>query len=351
MFTLHLFIISFTVFFNKDSFMTRNQLAFGNRESSSFDRFNDYADYVSKEFRIEEIALAETSSGQFSGKVTVVSIGSIIGAAYVTSPLNFVDLDPDSIYIDIKLAGRLSSRTAGQTLEYGTNQAAFFPPGHAIYGNTTRHSSVVFKLSQDRLIETIRIMSPSRNFDASLLAKAQVLDTDSGPNVSQILRALFSVIEECQLSPELLGRLTMEDMIYRTTAFALAPFHFAREERRSVNRVSRSDKIVDNICELIRRNPSRWISKTEMEKIANLSGRAIQSAFQEKFGVPPMEWQRQEKLRSTREALLKSDDVTKIATLSYDFGFTSPAKFAAYYKRLFGELPSETLSQRNKRGR
>ena len=54
------------------------------------------------------------------------------------------------------------------------------------------------------------------------------------------------------------------------------------------------------------------------------------------------------KLLSTVRRILKHSDpaVVKIGDIAIENGFFDPGRFAAYYRALFGETPSQTLAQR-----
>jgi len=74
------------------------------------------------------------------------------------------------------------------------------------------------------------------------------------------------------------------------------------------------------------------------------SQRTIYYAFDEVYGVPPMEYYKFLRLRAVRQRLKRSDlsstTVTQIAT---SYGFCHMGQFACDYKKLFGESPSSTL--------
>lgn len=51
------------------------------------------------------------------------------------------------------------------------------------------------------------------------------------------------------------------------------------------------------------------------------------------------------RLNAVRRALKAADSRTEtVAAVAVCWGFTHPGEFAADYRRLFGELPSETLN-------
>lgn len=319
-------------------------LAFGDQHASSFDNFSDYADFLSGAFKLDDVAPTNRATEGFSGRVSVFSFGSIAGAACSASAVTFIEKDAQSLCVDFKLAGASSLVVDGKTMELRKGQIALFPPHQQCLNDMSRHSSVAVKISQSRLLQTVRAMCAAPEAKLEAPGQPQVLEAPASGLLTPVLKSAFSLIDDCKLSTPLLERLNVEDMIYRALSLALFPQLIVECGDRP-EKSGRDNRTVELICELIRQNPTRWVSMTEMEAAANLTGRAIQLAFQKRFGAPPIAWQRQEKLRLVREALL-TGRISKIASVAADFGFANPSKFAAHYAREFGELPSETLKKR-----
>jgi len=67
------------------------------------------------------------------------------------------------------------------------------------------------------------------------------------------------------------------------------------------------------------------------------------SAFRKARGYTPMEFLTDERLQSARERLLKSNFESSVALIALECGFINLGRFSQYYRKRFGELPSETL--------
>lgn len=325
-------------------------LVFGNSQASISNSFKHFAEGASRLFELEEVGVAKSAETGFQGKLSFVSINSVTASAYSSTALKYIGKGLDDYFVDIKARGSASVTTKNRSLSYGEGQVALFAPFQPTFVDASLHSSAIFKISGSRLQETIDAINPESRAESleNITEKAPLVAPINGKvSPLQLFRAVFSLVDECQSNPDILGRLNVDDIIYRTIAFALFPQLFIKDDELSLRKVNRSAKIVDKICDLIKQNPSRWISKSEMESTTNVTGRAIQLAFQKRYGVSPMDWQRQEKLRRARDVFLRSNKFEKISSLAYDLGFTSPTKFSAYYKQLFGELPRETIKKRN----
>ncbi len=92
--------------------------------------------------------------------------------------------------------------------------------------------------------------------------------------------------------------------------------------------------------------PNEPITVNELCKIAKVSIRTLQYAFLEHYGVTPKTYLKYLRLNNVRRELWLSDsNLTKVNDVSNLCGFWHMGQFAADYRNLFGELPSETLQK------
>jgi len=78
----------------------------------------------------------------------------------------------------------------------------------------------------------------------------------------------------------------------------------------------------------------------------NSSSSPIFHGFKEIFGVSPMVYLKIHRLQGVRRLLKASDPETvSITEIANKFGFWSAGHFARDYKKMFGELPSETIKR------
>ena len=85
------------------------------------------------------------------------------------------------------------------------------------------------------------------------------------------------------------------------------------------------------------------VSVSDVYKYSAVSWRTPDRAFKERFGISPKQYIVATRLVSVRRALLAVPSDTKIADVANDWGFWHLGRFASDYKRMFGELPSDTL--------
>jgi transcriptional regulator GlxA family with amidase domain len=64
------------------------------------------------------------------------------------------------------------------------------------------------------------------------------------------------------------------------------------------------------------------------------------------LGLPPISILRRKRLGDMHAALLMGGHATTVREIAIEHGFVELDRFAAAYRRLFGELPSRTLQRR-----
>ena len=88
------------------------------------------------------------------------------------------------------------------------------------------------------------------------------------------------------------------------------------------------------------------ISLAELENVACVSQRTLQTGFYRFYGVTPMSYIRRHKLTRVRQILSNMQDGQgNIGDIAADWGFYHFSNFSRNYKALFGECPSETINR------
>lgn len=97
---------------------------------------------------------------------------------------------------------------------------------------------------------------------------------------------------------------------------------------------------------------TEYLSDLDVATVAEavgVSARSLHYAFQTSRGYSPMSYLLQCRLGRAHHALLSSDPHdTSVAHVATDCGFSHLSKFAAAYRRHYGELPSQTLKLTSK---
>lgn len=84
------------------------------------------------------------------------------------------------------------------------------------------------------------------------------------------------------------------------------------------------------------------LSVVDLCQAAGVSRRTLEYAFRERFGLSPKAYMLARRLDEVRAELRRDPDRQSITRVANQWGFHHLSRFAALYRRQFGELPSET---------
>jgi AraC-like DNA-binding protein len=115
-------------------------------------------------------------------------------------------------------------------------------------------------------------------------------------------------------------------------------------ECRSASARSRSREVVVECAEsYIRANAGLPVPVSELCRVVGLSERGLRNAFYGVRGMSPTQSMLHARLLGARRALIERDRPVTVTDVAVRFGFFELGRFAATYRRTFGESPSDTL--------
>ncbi|MDP4533525.1 AraC family transcriptional regulator [Marinobacter salarius] len=118
---------------------------------------------------------------------------------------------------------------------------------------------------------------------------------------------------------------------------------FENNTHRIVSELS-DNKIIEAVQDYISRNINDNISITELASQLNMSKSKLFGEFSREKGISPAAYIKQKKLIAIHERLSNPNkDSTSVSQIALDFGFNHLGRFSSDYKKLFNELPSETV--------
>ncbi len=112
------------------------------------------------------------------------------------------------------------------------------------------------------------------------------------------------------------------------------------DDKSTFNQRARAIELAINFIEDHR---GEAIRVSEICRETAVPWRTLDRAFRERFGVGPKAYLTRRRLGGVREALAAGPRDLRVADIANAWGFWHMGQFARDYKRLFGELPSETL--------
>ncbi|WP_411877119.1 helix-turn-helix domain-containing protein [Vulcanococcus limneticus] len=161
--------------------------------------------------------------------------------------------------------------------------------------------------------------------------------------VRSYLRQLFGLVEASpgRLAEPGMARLIEQDLLPLLVE-ALAQGSAARLDRPPARL-----ELVKVAQDWMHRHPDLPITLEELCHQVYASRRSLIQGFSEHLGMGPMAYLKLQRLHAVRRLLLAAaPEQTTVAAVAARFGFLSAGHFSRDYRRLFGELPRETLAAR-----
>lgn len=165
----------------------------------------------------------------------------------------------------------------------------------------------------------------------------------NGLNWLPVIRALGGTVDAFECDPEQLTAAGLDDVILRTAVMMLCPALAVMPP--AVAPPARGFDL-GPLLEQIRANLGGRVTLADMERWSGRTARAIQLAFQKRFGMKPMEWVRERRLELVHVALKAAPPGATVADVAAACGMPRMATLIPMYVRRFGELPSKTLRGR-----
>lgn len=106
------------------------------------------------------------------------------------------------------------------------------------------------------------------------------------------------------------------------------------------------NQCINNITRYIDENLKNDISVDDLADISKLSVRSIYNIFSDSFSTTPRSYIKNRRLQRVRQELLRGA-ARNVTEVGLDYGFMHLGRFSSHYKKLFGELPSETIKKRS----
>ncbi|MBP3959946.1 helix-turn-helix domain-containing protein [Gemmata sp. G18] len=127
----------------------------------------------------------------------------------------------------------------------------------------------------------------------------------------------------------------LEQECVRAVVAGVAPVGVARRSALSLAALVRRAE------ELMRAHLREPLGAIDLCKELRVSDRTLRLAFHERLGLGPMAYYKAVRLNTVRSGL-KADPAAAISDVARGYGFHHLGNFAADYRRLFGERPSQT---------
>jgi len=299
---------------------------------------------------VEFIPLEPAPAWWFYG--THLSLGGIEASAWTAKPLRLRFGERRELLALFCYGGVQSLRQASQTWRI-TEGSCLLMAGGSCTLEASLSSVVAFTLSEERLLHTAKIMGGLHKNPKDwqqTLKQAHGWCLPEDPAVPSMLLALQQLMAMAgQLSgfgSGLLGRLQLDDQIYRMMAAMVFPE--LREEQnidRLLNRQRQGRDAFDELIDYIQQNLSEPLTLSILESHSHYSRRALQYAFVERMGCTATQWIRNQRLDFARQRLENPRPNDSVGSISRECGYRSLGLFSVDFQQRFHVKPSQLLRE------
>lgn len=294
-----------------------------------FDNFEELADNL----RLWNIQINQLEAGEKTHSITQLSVGNTsIAYGTFTGRTHQVG-DPPTMGTIAFHAGQ-SSSLVWRKQNVPHNSLMIFPNKSELDAVTKGLLNNVYTISIP--IHILKFLLGTQKNKEIIISTSQNIAT-----LQQIIHSSCQILKE---QPELITsqhfHKSFENELFDAVSEALS--FITLQPKRIVNNSKKPlwSKIEDTMGSAI----DSPIYVTELAKKTRTSERTLLRLFKERFGISTKTYLNFMRLNGVRRDLNNTSlGENKIADIANKWGFWHMGQFAADYKRLFGQLPSETL--------
>ena len=191
---------------------------------------------------------------------------------------------------------------------------------------------------------TIKIINESDPL--ILLNESDPLILQCDPAIMQMLRDTLQVI--CSSFDNSTTHRTqyskLHSLIELQVPYLLAQALMASETYLIKETAAKRNHALRTAIEYIKSASDGTVSIHKFCDDTGINERTLQRAFLEQYNVTPKSYIQMQRLNKAYKVLLYSDpNATRVTDVATNHGYWHMSQFASDYRRLFGELPSDTL--------
>lgn len=230
----------------------------------------------------------------------------------------------------------------GEVFDYDTIIA--LPGGRALDFRTPRRHELVAVTVRADTLNDYALQVEHRDLEAELHGRN--LLAASPAHAAQLRSFLVTVFTSLRATPQMLAheqmRKALEQAIYATILESLGG---APEPRQAPSGRARQI-VVERAREFMREHIEEPISVEDLCIHLRVSRRTLQYSFQDVLDLNPVKFLRAMRLNGVRRDLKRADPQRdNVADIAARWGFWHLSHFAADYRAMFEELPSDTLKR------
>ena len=245
-------------------------------------------------------------------------------------------------HVDVPLSGYVVSRCGTQEIIASPHQAAVFSPRQHTYVPHWSDNAAQLLIKLDRRSVEGELEGLLGRPVADPIQFSMAMSVAAGPGRAWLstLAGLLDFLDGGRATGPAVARHT--ELLERTliSGLLLSQPHSYSEVLHEDPGGIRGDSAVDRVVDVIKASPENAYSLADLCRVASLGARGLQTQFQRRYGMSPMQFLQNERLDRARQSLRAGDGT--VSDIAYAWGFSNLGRFAKAYQRRFGELPSVT---------
>ncbi len=257
------------------------------------------------------------------------------------------EFDDENYCVMLPIGGDYAIETAGKRVEANADSITIINPSCPVtLEASSDYSNVSVRITRhavdNALVNHIGVKSGK---PVQFNPHPQALQDGTEPLRNLVLQ----VWQDCQMN----SSLSTFGIVGRELEVLLASMLLTRVPNNYSDKIAKVGEIkpssaTEAAANFIRDNAREDINLDDVIRVSGLAKTSLYTEFGKYYGMTPMEFLRRERLRLAYNALASaSAESICVTNVALDCGFMHFSRFANYYKKQFGELPSETL-QRNR---
>lgn len=250
----------------------------------------------------------------------------------------------DGYHINVPLAGTLISRCRDTLTAVSPHTAVLYETDTEAHILSPENSLLnMFAIKIDRsAVQSVLCDLLGHAADAPLQLHGTIdLSTADGTAWWRIVTDIY----RGQLSGTLMTSPVMtKPLIYSTIVGLLTLGHHNFSEALHDEGAQVAPAVIRRAAEYIYAHAAEPVTPADIAAAVGLSVRSLQRGFRDHYRCTPSDYLRAIRLRRVREDLANAlPDTASVTKIASQWGFHHHGRFAAEYRRMFGESPSHTL--------
>ena len=303
--------------------------------------FNDFADMV-KALHQWNIEIRQLEKVEINDTLEQLVVNNIfLLSSKITGKTHHVGVPPPGRTFAF-LRGE-SSKLLFRKKDIPLNGLMIFPFDSNVDGVTKGIDNILQSISVPEEVLIARLTSEEREAYAHIISTQDVLilPQPEMDNLQDIFDKYFKSVQE---DSELIYMENFQICLEEELLSALITALFSTQSSNDDSTLLQKDVIWEQLENYIETHRSRPIMVSELSKMAAINERTLYRIFHKRFGLTPKAYLNKLRLNGVQSDLKKhSTTKLKVTDVANNWGFWHMGQFAADYKDLFGELPSETL--------